>query len=352
MRKTLLILSAWALFLQAPASLSATPSFSMEGTGIVTTALSNYAGDYFCVLNLFQNAPARHAGVKIGDRIVSVNGKSAEAFGGTLALDKALNPPAGNTVRLQVERMGRIVEDPRKSLDFELQSQVLDLGLMNIPDLGFPLVRVLSPGALHAYGTTLRSSDPVRQGDQFFVFRQGRCLGTGSIWAEGESFYFRFNHPPGSSDVSSLEGTQLVFHRPGNQSFHASQTTQRTWPEPPPQPRPDPLYVSYSQRSDLESLLGQVLSHDPKGRVLALKVVKDVRSAPLSGPPPPGGGHYAMVTTRYEHLTVHYPSRVDAIPKDAPDRIERDDYVGVYFKKKGDEIHALMIHLLSPKDRP
>jgi hypothetical protein len=347
MKKTLIASTLWILLASFPVSSPAADSFSMEGTGIVTAALDNCAGKYFCVLNLFRGSPAQYSGLRIGDRIMTVNGKKADSFRGTFELDSALNPPAGSTVRLEVERMGRIVEDPRKSLTFDLQSKVLDISARNVPDLGFPPVRVLEPAGGTACGTNLTQRDPVRQGDQFFVFSQGRSLGTATLWKRGQGFHVHFNNLPRSRDLSSMKGAQLVFYRPVRQSFHNRRSCERTWPEPPPQPKPNPLYVSYSKRRDLSSLLGEVLSLDTGKRVLTVKVVKDVTSVPLSGPPPPGGTGYNLVTTTYEHLPVHYPARVDAIPRDALRQIEKGDYVGVYFRKKGEEFHAEMIHLLS-----
>ena len=57
------------------------------------------------VVNAFEGAPAYEAGVRVGDRLVEIDGRPAETFTADNARDRLRGPP-GSAVRVTVRREG------------------------------------------------------------------------------------------------------------------------------------------------------------------------------------------------------------------------------------------------------
>jgi len=83
-----------------------------KGVGISATMVDKYP----VVSSLWPSFPAQKEGIKVGDRIISINNRPTRGLDGE-AVAKELNPPAGTRVTLAVERKGE-----KKSLNFVLTS--------------------------------------------------------------------------------------------------------------------------------------------------------------------------------------------------------------------------------------
>ena len=80
----------------------------MPGTGVTLNGLglTLYLGDEGLIAGIpFEDTPAEAAGVVAGDRVVGINGRSAERMSIREAVLR-LNAPIGVAVQLQVERNG------------------------------------------------------------------------------------------------------------------------------------------------------------------------------------------------------------------------------------------------------
>ncbi len=92
-------------------------SGSFEGVGITI----GIRDDWLTVISPVEGTPAFRAGMKAGDRIVEINGRSTEGITTTEAVMQ-IRGPRGTTVEIVVERPG--LED---SLVFEIERDVIDL---------------------------------------------------------------------------------------------------------------------------------------------------------------------------------------------------------------------------------
>jgi len=229
-----------------------------------------------------------------------------------------------------------------------LRSEDLRVYPTDIPRMGVPEAKILDPVGSHNWGTTLSSRDPVREGDFFFIFERGACLGTAVIKKNGSSYSMGLDRLGGTQGLKDLKGKMLVFFRPAPQYLGNSHSV-REWAIRIPSPKPHPLFAKYEKNRMYEKLAGEVITHDPASGRLRLKVVVDVKSSPLGGAPAPGGGTASLVTTTYDFVEVIYTPRTDEIPEGAKKDIRPRDHVGVFYKKGGDKhkLDAVLIHLLS-----
>ena len=324
--------------------------YEMEGTGIIPGLVSTFAGRYYAIVGFIKNGPVRRTGLQIGDKLLTVNGKDAERHYGTDGLFKALNPPKGQIVRIKAERLPKIMDDPSDILDINVKSASFTISSRNVPDLGMPRAEVLEPVSPHACATSLTRRDPVRQGDHFFVFDTGRCIGTAQIFLKGSSYTVHFDNLPAKASLEDMRGNDLIFFRPVNQSTHM-RNSLREWPIHIPAPSPHPLFVKYSKKRDLTKIAGKVLSHSREKNFIVMEVVAGTASAPVGGAPPPGGGMYALTTIRFRVVNVHYGPETDEIPSGAKKRIKAGDYIGVFYPRREDknEVTAALVHLLKSR---
>jgi hypothetical protein len=341
---------ALILLLAGPMTASCAEHYYMPGTGIIPGMVSNLAGQYFIVLGTIRTSPADRSRIRVGDKLVSINGTSVDRLSSTERIFEELNPPEGSQVQVRVERLAEIVGDEGEFFDFTFTSAPIRITPHAIPDMGLPDTRIKSPTSTHRYGTRLRTDGPFRQGDFFLVFDGNYCVGTARIWAEGKTFGASIGNLPGSHGSFDPEGMKMVFFRPVNQSTHVTNSA-RDWPIRLPEPKLHPLFVKYDARKDLDRLTGEVMSHFKEKNSILLKVVADIHSSPMSGAPPPGGGMYVQQTVYYDIVTVRYDSKTDEIPRGAKGSIKRGDYVGIFYPKgdKKNEIQAELVHLLKAK---
>jgi len=341
---------ALILLLAGPMTASCAEHYYMPGTGLIPGMVSNLAGEYFIVLGVMRGSPADRSRIRVGDKLVSINGTSVDRLTNTESIFKALNPSEGGQVQVRVERLAEIVGEEGEFFDFTYTSAPIRITPHALPDMGLPDTRIKRPTSPNSYGTRLRTDGPFRQGDFFLVFDGNYCVGTARIWAEGKTFGASIGNLPGSRGTFDPEGMKMVFFRPVVQSSHSTNSA-RDWAIRLPEPKLHPIFVKHDARKDLDRLSGEVMSHNKEQNRILLKVVTDIRSSPMSGPPPPSGGMYVQQTIYYDVVTVLYDSSTDEIPRGAKESIKYGDFVGIFYPKgdKKKEIQAELVHLLKAK---
>lgn len=75
--------------------------YMLTGTGIIISIIDKYP----VVASVLPSFPAQQNGVQLGDKIISINGRSTRGLAAEI-VNQALNPPAGTEVKLTIERKG------------------------------------------------------------------------------------------------------------------------------------------------------------------------------------------------------------------------------------------------------
>jgi hypothetical protein len=346
MHRIRLVLSILILSVFTCSPASGRADYHLQGTGIIPAVIPSEGGNYYGILGIFRGSPASKTKLRVGDRLVSINGKKTGMWmGGTEGIFKALNPPAGNTVKFIAARPPRLIGERGEYFNVALTSDEIRIISTTVPRMRMPEAQIIDTDGMNFCGTTFKPDDPVWYGDHFFVFDGIDCVGTATI-QKNETTRARFDDPPGSKNLEALKDMKLVFFRPRRQLV-SNKNDVRNWLVRLPVQKIHPLYKKYDRNKSYERLAGEVMSHDAQKMRIALKVVTDIKtlwgSSFISG-----GERNYLVRTQYERVEVYYNSGTDEIPKNAKKDLKTKDYVGIFYKKSDNNIiNADLVHILN-----
>ena len=320
---------------------------SMQGTGIIPGMVSSEARNYYAILGIFRDSPAAKTRLRVGDRLISINGREAWKYANTEDIFFELNPPAGRTVRFVAVRPAPIMGERGERFESSLVSARIRVSTATVPRMGIPEGRILEAGKFNFCTTSYDSRDGVWYGDHFFIFDRSDCIGTATLQINRSLSRVLIQDPPGKDNLEALKGMDLVFFRPRKQSDH-TKSDVREWNIRLPKQRPHPVYDRYDRDKSYERLAGEVMGHYKQDKRIVLKETTSIRtlwgSSYISG-----GERKTLVETRYRRVEIHYTSSTDEIPKGAKNDVKKGDYVGIFYKNKDDKdiIEADLVHILN-----
>ncbi len=327
-------------------------SETYTGTGI----FPGYKSGIVSVRILYNNSPASRAGVRLGDRIISINDETD--FRDMLAVASTLSPGKHNpsfaekTIKLTVLSNNR-------PFTFTLRSEIMPLEPSMLPQSDIPPGKVLSvtenPRRLVSSYTP---ADGIVGNDTFYVVKGSLFLGKARFSNyENDRALFEFT---GKATPSELTGSNLhlfmsvkdfndykkhpSLESPEEYKARRAEKNAKIAAKKPGELKEyEKIYEKY-ERLGLQKNWGEVISHEPG----QMKITVKVRVGSTKRPLPMTRPNYMdwEVTDYYKNIDIYYQRQTPTLPLGILSEIERRDTIRFFYDEKNGKYHAAFIEYI------